>query len=150
VRTIISHSPEETQDIGKDFSKVLKPGSITAFYGELGSGKTQLIKGICKGLGVKEVVNSPTFIIVNEYISPLLGKICHFDLFRIKSSDELIDIGFDDYLNSNAILLIEWPELIENILPPEVNKIFISHRDSIENEREIKILNSTFVEEVKR
>ena len=149
MRTLISHSPEETQDIGKDFSKTLKPGSITAFYGELGSGKTQLIKGICKGLGVKEIVNSPTFIIVNEYTSPLLGKICHFDLFRIKSPGELIDIGFDDYLNSNAILLIEWPELIENILPAEINKIYISHRDPIENEREIKILSNTYVEEVK-
>ena len=136
----ISQSINQTQAIGNEFSKILLPGSTVALFGELGSGKTQFIKGICLGLGVEEIVNSPTFIIVNEYSSQKIGKIFHFDLFRIKTLQEVIDLGFDDYVSANGIILIEWPELIENILPANVNKIYISHINEHENMRQIKIL----------
>lgn len=148
IYTILSHSAEETQNLGSDFSKNLKRGSVMALYGELGSGKTQFIKGICKGLGVKEIVNSPTFIIVNEYESEKTGKIFHFDLFRIKSSDELLDLGFEDYLAADGLILIEWPELIEKILPADTNKIFLSHVDGNENVREIKISEANYEERI--
>ncbi len=109
-----------------------------ALSGELGSGKTQFIKGICLGLGVEEIVNSPTFVIVNEYGSPN-SQIFHFDLYRIKSAYEVINIGLYDYLNSGGIILIEWPELIESLLPLDTIKIYLSHINGDENMREIKI-----------
>jgi tRNA threonylcarbamoyladenosine biosynthesis protein TsaE len=136
--TYISHNENETQLFGAEFSKNLKGGSVIALSGELGSGKTQFIKGICKGLGVKEIVNSPTFIIVNEYNTGSF-KIFHFDLYRIKSADEVINIGLYDYLDSGGIMLIEWPELIMSILPQSTVKISLSHMDSNENMREIII-----------
>ncbi len=135
----ISHSPDETQRLGKDFASNLKKESIVALFGELGSGKTQFIKGICSGLGVKEIVNSPTFIIINEYSSPSFGKIFHFDFYRMKSTDEILSLGFEDYLSSNCLLLIEWPELIKDILPKHTAKVFLSHSPNSESEREIKI-----------
>ncbi|RPI19754.1 MAG: tRNA (adenosine(37)-N6)-threonylcarbamoyltransferase complex ATPase subunit type 1 TsaE [Ignavibacteriae bacterium] len=135
---MLSKSPEETQKYGKAIGSVLKDKDIVLFYGELGSGKTQLIKGICSALGVKQVVNSPTFIIVNEYVSGDNKNIYHFDLYRLKSAEEVIDIGLDDYLKDRGIILIEWPELIEDILPAGSKKVFISHVNGNENSRYIK------------
>jgi len=135
---LLSKSPEETQKYGKAIGSVLKDKDIVLFYGELGSGKTQLIKGICSALGVKQVVNSPTFIIVNEYVSGDNKNIYHFDLYRLKSAEEVIDIGLDDYLKDRGIILIEWPELIEDILPAGSKKVFISHVNGNENSRYIK------------
>lgn len=138
--TYLTHNETETQFVGEDFSKNLKPGCVVALSGELGSGKTQLIKGICRGLGVKEIVNSPTFVLVNEYNAGPF-KIYHFDLYRIKSGDEVINIGLYDYLDSGGIILIEWPELILSLLPKSTVKISLSHADGDENMREIKIEN---------
>ena len=140
MHTYISHNEAETQTLGEGFSKNLNRGSVVALTGELGSGKTQFIKGICKALGVKEIVNSPTFVLVNEYDAGT-EKIYHFDLYRIKSPDEVINIGLYDYLNSGCILLIEWPELIIDLLPRDTVKISLSHMDANENMREIKIEN---------
>lgn len=138
MRELISNSAEETLTFGKEIGSMLKDRDIVALFGELGSGKTQLIKGICSALGVKDVVNSPTFIIVNEYVSSDNINIYHFDLYRLKSADEVIDLGFDDYLNYRGIILIEWPELIEDLLPYGTKKVFISHIDGLENSRNIK------------
>jgi tRNA threonylcarbamoyladenosine biosynthesis protein TsaE len=138
LKEIITNSAEETQLFGKEIGKTLKDRDIVAFYGELGSGKTQLIKGICSALGVKDVVNSPTFIIVNEYVSADKTNIYHFDLYRLKSSDEVTEMGFDDYINYRGIILIEWPELIESFLPFGTQKIVISHIENSENSRNIK------------
>jgi tRNA threonylcarbamoyladenosine biosynthesis protein TsaE len=135
---LLSNSPEETQNIGRNIGSSLKNRDIVLFYGELGSGKTQLIKGICSALGVKAVVNSPTFIIVNEYIAEEDKNIYHFDLYRLKSTEEVIETGFDDYLNYGGIILIEWPELVEDILTGEVKKVYISHVNGNENSRLIK------------
>jgi tRNA threonylcarbamoyladenosine biosynthesis protein TsaE len=134
---LISGSPEETRRLGGEFAGSLSASDIVPVYGELGAGKTQFIKGICKNLGVKQVVNSPTFIIVNEYSSEKIDRIYHFDLYRIKTLNELYDIGFDDYLNGSGLILIEWPELIETILPVSAKKVYVTNKDENENVREI-------------
>jgi tRNA threonylcarbamoyladenosine biosynthesis protein TsaE len=138
VKTVISNSTIETIELGSRFAKELIGDDIVSVYGELGAGKTQFIKGICSRLGVKQVVNSPTFIIVNEYSSDKIGKIFHFDFYRIRSLDELYDIGFKDYLDGGGLILIEWPELVEPVLPDRTKKIRIFHKGENENIREIK------------
>ena len=97
---------------------------VFAFYGKMGAGKTTFIKALCEELGVEDAVNSPTFAIVNEYYSTRLdGPIFHFDFYRIKRIEEAFDIGTDDYFYSGAPCFIEWPELIEDILPEEAVKV---------------------------
>ena len=103
-------------EVGKNFARRLLPGDVVACYGDLGAGKTRFIKGICEGLGVQEHVASPTFIIVNEYRSGVL-HVCHFDFYRLQSLDELREIGFEEYLNSDTICLIEWAEKVAEALP---------------------------------
>ena len=99
---------------------------IFAFYGDMGAGKTTFIKAVCKQLGVTDVVNSPTFAIVNEYPLPQNGKyIYHFDFYRIKKESEIYDLGYEDYFYSDNICFLEWPELVEDILPPETVRIRI-------------------------
>src|SRR3974390_3491687 len=110
-------SVEETIALGEGFSKKLKEGNVVALFGDLGTGKTHFIKGICRGLGVHEHVASPTFTIVNEYDARGI-KICHFDCYRIQSEKEMTDIGFDEYIFNSNICLIEWADRIENLLPP--------------------------------
>lgn len=134
----MSYSPEETQGFGRTFADKLTQSDIVAIYGELGAGKTQIVKGICSHLGVKQTVNSPTFIIVNEYTSAKFPKIFHFDFYRLKSLDEVINIGFTEYLNGSGLVLIEWPELVENILPAHTKNLFISHQGENENTRKIE------------
>lgn len=100
--------------------------TVFAFYGKMGAGKTTFVKAICEELGVGDVVNSPTFAIVNEYDSTVLGgPIFHFDFYRIKRLEEAFDIGVDDYFYSGAPCFIEWPELIEDILPEDTVRITI-------------------------
>ena len=137
--TIITKSPEETAAFGKELSSKLKDKDIVALYGDLGSGKTQVVKGICAGLGVSETVNSPTFIIVNEYTSKKIKNIFHFDLYRMKSEEEIINIGFDDYIISGGIILIEWPEHAERLLPDGIIKIHLAHSVEDENHRYIRL-----------
>ncbi len=134
---ILTKSAEETIELGKSIGTKLKPGAIVAFYGELGSGKTTMIKGICLGLGVEEqaIVKSPSFIMVNEY----QGKwpIYHIDLYRTKNLQEILSIGFDEYLNAKGICLIEWAEKIENELPMNIIKVEIEVLGA--NERKVKV-----------
>ena len=106
---------------------------LFAFYGEMGSGKTTMIKEICKYLGVKEEVKSPTFALINEYFSPKNGLIYHFDFYRIKDLKEAFDLGIDEYFYSGSFCFIEWPELIEDFLPEGFVRIFI--QDEGENKR---------------
>lgn len=129
----------ETLEFGAKLSAKLKNGDVIALYGDLGSGKTHLVKGICRGLGVKDVVNSPTFMIVNEYTSEQIPKIFHFDLYRMRSEDELLGMGFMDYMNERGIIFIEWPEHAERLLPPDVIKIHLSHTSEEESHRWIKL-----------
>ena len=129
----------ETLDFGAELSAKLKEGDVIALYGDLGSGKTHLVKGICRGLGVQDVVNSPTFMIVNEYTSEKFPKIFHFDLYRMRSEDELIAMGFMDYMNQRGIIFIEWPGHAERLLPQDVIKIHLSHTSEEESHRWIKL-----------
>ena len=102
---------------------------VFAFYGKMGAGKTTFIKALCEELGVEDAVNSPTFAIVNEYYSTrLAGPIFHFDFYRIKRIEEAFDIGTDDYFYSGAPCFIEWPELIEDILPEEAVRVSIEEQ----------------------
>jgi tRNA threonylcarbamoyladenosine biosynthesis protein TsaE len=136
---ITTKNETETINLGVKIASSLKNGDVIALYGDLGSGKTRLVKGICLGLDVKQMVNSPTFIIVNEYNSTKFHNIFHFDLYRLKSEDEILAMGFDDYMNNRGIIIIEWPEHAERLLPEGTIKIHISHSVENENERWIKV-----------
>jgi len=137
--TIITKSEKETQDFGSKFAEKLKDKDIIALYGELGSGKTQLVKGICKSLGTPQTVNSPTFIIVNEYTSEKFPGIYHFDFYRMKHYDDVISTGFEDYINKRGIVFIEWPELVEDMLPKDTIKIHLGHTSENEDYRCIRL-----------
>ena len=105
----ITHSPAETEGVGAALAARLTPGAVIAYRGDLGAGKTAFTRGLAKGLGVKENVTSPTFTIVNEYLS---GKmpLFHFDMYRLGSEDELFDIGWEDYLERGGVCAVEWSE----------------------------------------
>lgn len=136
---VTTRNEQETILLGEKLAQTLKNGSIIALYGDLGSGKTRLVKGICKGLGVEDMVNSPTFMIVNEYFSGTNGTVFHFDLYRLKTEDEINSMGFSDYMKSGSIILIEWPEHAERILPNHTIKIRLAHSAESEEHRWIKI-----------
>lgn len=140
---IISASEKETREAGRKFAEQIKRGDTIGLDGELGSGKTQFVKGICEYFGVKDIVNSPTFIIVNEYsgLMPESGEkldIYHFDLYRLNSPEELEAIGFYEYINRNGITVIEWSGLAEKLDGVDMKKIFLRH-GSTEKERIIEI-----------
>jgi tRNA threonylcarbamoyladenosine biosynthesis protein TsaE len=99
---------------------------VVLFYGEMGNGKTTLIKQLCKKLGVNESTSSPTFSIVNEYKTNDNKTIYHFDFYRIKDENEVLDFGYEEYLYSNNFCFIEWPEKIPNMLPADVVKVYIN------------------------
>lgn len=113
----------------KEFVKAMGDRTIFAFYGKMGAGKTTFIKAICKELGVDDEVTSPTFSIVNEYRSDTTAELVyHFDFYRIKKLEEVYDMGFEDYFYSGAVCLIEWPELIEELLPGDAVKVKIEEQ----------------------
>ena len=134
-KRFISNSYEETIDIASKFADELCAGDIICMYGDLGAGKTAFTQGIAKGLGISGYVNSPTFTIVNVYEGRL--KLNHFDAYRIGDSDEMSDIGFDEMINGDAVSVIEWAELIEDIIPHKRYNITIVFKD--ETKREITI-----------
>ena len=111
----ITNSPVETEKVGEALGKVLKPGSILAYEGDLGAGKTAFTRGLARGLGAKEQVTSPTYTIVIEYSSGRL-PLFHFDMYRLHSADDLFDIGWDDYLERQGICAVEWSENVEEAM----------------------------------
>ena len=117
---------------------VHRSNTVFALYGKMGAGKTTFIKAVCEELGVSDVITSPTFAIVNEYRSDIAGElIYHFDFYRIKKLEEVYDMGYEDYLYSGALCFIEWPELIEELLPGNTVKVTI---EEIENgERKVTL-----------
>ena len=133
INKLITHSFSETEDVGIDFSKKLMPGDIILLYGELGSGKTTFVKGILKGLKYKYNVTSPTFSLINEYSA--FHEVIHIDCYREKNLERWINLGINDYLNSSSIIIIEWPEILEEIIDQKTIKIKMDHLD--ENKREI-------------
>ncbi|MDD4921324.1 MAG: tRNA (adenosine(37)-N6)-threonylcarbamoyltransferase complex ATPase subunit type 1 TsaE [Bacteroidales bacterium] len=110
-------SLNQIHQAAKAFLKATEGKTIFAFYGAMGAGKTSFIKAICEELGVKDVINSPTFAIVNEYSTPDGGSIYHFDFYRINKTEEAFDLGYEEYFYSGQYCFIEWPEMIESLLP---------------------------------
>lgn len=121
---IIIPSLNKIADAAKDFVAQIGDRRVFAFYGSMGAGKTTFIKAVCEELGVTDAVTSPTFAIVNEYNSAH-GPVYHFDFYRINRVAEVMDLGFDDYAYSGNICLMEWPELIEELLPDDTVKVFV-------------------------
>ena len=105
----ITNSPSETEAVGAALARVLRPGAVIAYRGDLGAGKTAFTRGLARGLGVKESVTSPTYTIVNEYLSGSM-PLFHFDMYRLGSEDELFDIGWEDYLERGGVCAVEWSE----------------------------------------
>ena len=120
---------ETIREAAQEFIIHIGNHRVFAFYGEMGAGKTTFIKAICEELGVEDVITSPTFAIVNEYTSND-GPIYHFDFYRIKKLEEVYDMGFEDYFYSGALCFIEWPELIEEVLPEDAVKVSIKEEEN--------------------
>ena len=134
---MITHSPEETRALGRALAKALWGGSVVAFTGDLGAGKTAFVSGMAEGLGVEERVTSPTFTIVNEYEGGRL-PLFHFDMYRLCSADELFHIGWEDYLARGGVCAVEWSENVEEALDEDTVRVDIS-RGEDENTRVITI-----------
>ena len=134
--TVISRSEADTERAGEALSRGLKPGSVVAMYGDLGAGKTAFVRGMARGMGISCRVSSPTFTIVNEYAGN--GReLLHFDLYRLGSADELLDIGWDDYLARGAVCAVEWSENAEDIF--DGSEVTVSITKTSDTEREIEI-----------
>ena len=132
----LSHSPEETEHIGEMLGRRLRPGTVVAYRGGLGMGKTAFTRGLARGLGCAGRVTSPTFTIVNEYdgATPLF----HFDMYRLGSSDELFDIGWEDYLTRGGVCAVEWSERVDDAMPADTLWVDID-RGTDESDRIITI-----------
>lgn len=127
MQTIVISSLQDLPRAARVFLQSLGERRLVAFYGAMGAGKTTFIKAVCDALGVTDVVNSPTFAIVNEYYSEKLAEnVFHFDFYRIRHVDEVRDLGFDDYLRSGCFCLMEWPELVEELLPDDIVRVTLS------------------------
>ena len=118
------NSLADINEAAKQFIKNMGDSKVFAFYGKMGAGKTTFIKAICEELGVDDVITSPTFAIVNEYQSATTGdSIYHFDFYRIKKLEEVYDMGYEDYFYSGSLCFLEWPELIDDLLPEDATKV---------------------------
>ena len=115
----LTNSPSETEAVGIALGKVLQPGTILAYKGDLGAGKTAFTRGLAKGLGCTDMVTSPTYTIVNEYLSGRL-PLFHFDMYRLRSSDDLWDIGWEDYLERGGVCAVEWSENVDDAMEDAV------------------------------
>jgi tRNA threonylcarbamoyladenosine biosynthesis protein TsaE len=134
---IIIKDMQHIAEAAQQFVNIIGDRRVFAFYGHMGAGKTTFVKAICEQLGVQDVITSPTFAIVNEYtvgswplaISSQPTAIYHFDFYRIKKLEEVYDMGYEDYFYSGALCFIEWPELIEELLPDDAVKVSISEQE---------------------
>jgi len=131
----ITNSPEQTEAVGQALAAVLQPGDILAYRGDLGAGKTAFTRGLAKGLGSADPVTSPTYTIVNEYLSGRL-PLFHFDMYRLHSADDLFDIGWEDYLDRGGVCAVEWSENVREALE---DPIFVRIEKCGEDARKITI-----------
>ena len=131
----ITNSPEETEAVGAALGKILQPGTILAYRGDLGAGKTAFTRGLARGLGYCEPVTSPTYTIVNEYLGGRL-PLFHFDMYRLASSDDLWDIGWEDYLERGGVAAVEWSENVDDAME---NAVYIPIHKTGEASRRIEI-----------
>lgn len=134
---VLTRNEEETIAVGKKFAERLKAGDVVALFGDLGSGKTRFAKGVSLGLGISDLVTSPTFVLVNEHFGGRL-PLYHFDFYRLKNIAELQEIGFEEYLDKEGICLLEWAEIIQEKLPPKRYDVHFSLGEK-EQERYITI-----------
>ncbi len=140
----ITNSPEETENIGARLGAVLRPGTVLAYRGDLGAGKTAFTHGLARGLGATDMVTSPTYTIVNEYLS---GKmpLFHFDMYRLPDSDSLFDIGWEDYLERGGVCAVEWSE---NVADAMEDAIFITIEKTGESSRRITVEGGDALEDL--
>ncbi len=117
MKTLYIDSLDQIDKVAKEFLATYSNDSVIAFYGEMGAGKTTFIKALCKALKIEDTVNSPSFAIVNEYHNAKDDIVYHFDFYRLKDEEEAYDMGYEDYLYSGHLCVIEWPEKIEALLP---------------------------------
>lgn len=132
---LITNSPEETEKIGAALGNIIKPGTVIAYRGDLGAGKTAFTRGLARGLGSTELVTSPTYTIVNEYLGGRI-PLFHFDMYRLRSADDLWDIGWEDYLERGGICAVEWSENVADALE---DPIFITIEKLGEESRRITV-----------
>lgn len=131
----LTNSPEETEAVGQALGKVLQPGTVLAYTGDLGAGKTAFTRGLARGLGAAEQVTSPTYTIVNEYLSGRI-PLFHFDMYRLASADDLWDIGWEDYLDRGGVCAVEWSE---NVTEAMENAIWVRIEKTGEDTRRITV-----------
>ena len=131
----LTNSPEETEKIGAALGKILTPGAVLAYRGDLGAGKTAFTRGLARGLGYAEPVTSPTYTIVNEYLGGRL-PLFHFDMYRLASSDDLWDIGWEDYLERGGVCAVEWSENVDDAME---NAVWVTIHKTGETSRRIEI-----------
>jgi len=131
-------SLDTIRDTAREFIKNMEGRTVFAFYGAMGAGKTTFVKAVCEELGVKDVVNSPTFAIINEYEVDGKERIFHFDFYRINKPEEAFDFGYEDYFYSGSICFIEWPEKIEALLPENCVKVTIE--EQADGSRKIEVV----------
>lgn len=133
----LSHSEEETEQLGERLGQALSPGAVVAYTGGLGMGKTAFTRGLARGLGCTERVTSPTFTLVNEYLGRI--PLFHFDVYRLSGSDALYDIGWDDYLDRGGVCAVEWSENIADALPEDTVFVRLRRCEAHDNWREIDV-----------
>ncbi len=133
--TYITNSPAETEKIGENLAKQLQPGAVIAYTGDLGAGKTAFTRGLARGLGCTDLVTSPTYTIVNEYLSGRM-PLFHFDMYRLRSAEDLWDIGWEDYLDRGGVCAVEWSENVSEALE---DPIFVHIEKTGEESRRITI-----------
>lgn len=136
---LITHSPQETEQIGEKLGQVLRPGAVIAYRGGLGAGKTAFTRGLARGLGCTERITSPTYTIVNEYLSGRM-PLFHFDMYRLRCAEELFDIGWEDYLERGGVCAVEWSE---NVAEAMEDAITVSLEKTGEDSRRITIEGGT-------
>lgn len=133
MRELLIRNEKDTEKFGKNLAKILKPGDVIALAGDLGTGKTTLTKYIAKGLGIDEMITSPTFTIVQEYHQGSL-PLYHFDVYRIGDIEEMYELGYEEYFFGDGVSVVEWADMIEEIIPEDAKIIFISYTEN-EGER---------------
>ncbi len=138
--TVTTTSPAETTDLGRSFALRLHPGDVVALLGDLGTGKTRFVMGVCDALGARGHVASPTFTLINEYPAPF-GAVVHIDMYRIGSRGELRELGVEEYFDDRHVCLIEWAEEVLDLLPPEYYRVELGY-GAREHERTIRISRS--------
>ena len=135
---IISRSERETENAGAELAKKLAPGAVVALFGDLGAGKTAFVRGMCRGLGIDFPVSSPTFTVVNEYPGKI--PLFHFDMYRLASSDELFDIGWEDYLERGGVCAVEWSENVRDAFEPGTITVTIVRLGETEREISMEVM----------